>query len=210
MHDSRIVNSQVECESAGTLLPENFSATTPPILPSENRMPSYVKNAKINTSTITRTDTTIGRMSDVATQPEEGWSDQGNGAKHTPMESVAVGQEEPVAHPASDAVVAEPSIPKKVKSSGSGQDQMVREEEQPDNTTDVEERVMVDGASAVGVEISEEESVKEEEEKQEEEHPHPVTPLPVETKLPSTSPTNKESVVVRLSNKIKVSIFFRS
>ncbi|KAK8407805.1 hypothetical protein O3P69_002385 [Scylla paramamosain] len=203
MHDSRIVNSQVECESAGTLLPENFSATTPPILPTENRMPSYVKNAKINTSTITRTDATVPHVNSMVAQAEEKWSEQGNGAKQIPVEPVTVGQEEPAASPASDAMVAEPSKPKKSKSSGSGQDQVVKEEEQPDNTTEPEERVAVEGASAVGVEISDEEGVKEEEEKQEEEHPHPVTPLPVETKLSSTSPTNKESVVVRLSNKIK-------
>ncbi|XP_045130577.1 SUN domain-containing ossification factor-like isoform X2 [Portunus trituberculatus] len=203
MHDGRIVNSQVECESAGTLLPENFSTTTPPILPTENRMPSYVKNAKINTSTITRTDATVPCINGAVAQAEEGWSDQGSGAKNIPVESVAVGQEEPVASPASDSVIAEPSVPKKAKSPGSSQDQVVKEEEQPDNTTELEERVTVEGGSIVGVEITEEESVKEEEEKHEEEHPHPVTPLPVETKLSSTSPTNKESVVVRLSNKIK-------
>lgn len=206
MHDSRIVNSQVACESAGTLLPENFSATTPPILPAENRLPSYVKNAKINTSTITRTDATVPNMSGTLAHAGEGqMHDQESSAKQIPIEQVAVGPEEAAASAAPDALVVETSKPKKSKASGGSQDCVVKEEEQPDNATEPEERVPVEGSGFVGLELGEEESTKEEEEKQEEEVPLPVTPLPVEPKLSSTSPTNKESVVVRLSNKIKVS-----
>lgn len=204
MHDSRIVNSQVECESAGTLLPENFSATSPPILPAENRMPSYVKNAKINTSTITRTDAAIPNMSGTVTQTHDGpMHDQESSAKQIPIDQVAVSTEEVAASSAPDASVIETSKPKKSKTSGGSQERVVKEEEQPDNTTEPEEGVQVEGSGTVGLELGEEEPTKEEEPKHEEEAPLPVTPLPVEPKLSSTSPTNKESVVVRLSNKIK-------
>lgn len=204
MHDSRIMDSQVACESdSGALLPENFSATTPAILPPENGIPPYVKNAKINTSTITRTDTTVGGMSGTLT-PDS----QDKGAKQFPVDHVSASPEEPTPSGAPDASSAEAPKPKKVKpSAGGGQDRSVKETEQPDNTTEPEEGVQAEGSGFLGLELTEEERPKEEEGKQEEEPPVHVTPLPAEPKVSSTSPTNKESVVVRLSNKIKVTHF---
>lgn len=202
MHDSRIMDSQVACESeSGTLLPENFSATTATIMPPENGIPPYVKNAKINTSTITRTDTTMPSLSG-AVVPDS----QDKGAKQIPVDPVTVSPEEPTPSGSPDASATEAPKPKKVKVSGGSQERGVREAEQPDNTTEPEEGVQADGSGLVGLELPEEESAKEEEEKQEEEPPVHVTPLPVEPKVSSTSPTNKESVVVRLSNKIKVTV----
>ena len=205
MHDSHIMNSQVACESAGTLLPENFSATTPSILQAENRLPSYVKNAKINTSTITRTDATIPNTSGTLSQTQEGrMHEQEKGSKLIPIEQVAIGVEELSPLTVPDVLTVEISKPKKTKASDGSQDREVKEEKQSHNTTEPEEHVRVEGSGFIGLELSEEESIKEEEEKHDEELPPPVTPLPVEPKLSSTSPTNKESVVVRLSNKIKV------
>lgn len=202
MHDNRIMDSQVACESdGGTLLSENFSATTPAIMPPENAIPPYVKNAKINTSTITRTDPEVPSLSSSVT-PDS----QDRGAKQFPVDHLAVSPEEPSASGAAEASNAEVSKPKKVKAPAGSQERGVKEAEQPDNTTEPEEGVPVDGlAVPVVEELAEEDPAKEEEEKQEEEVPVHVTPLPAEPKVPSTSPTNKESVVVRLSNKIKVS-----
>lgn len=199
MHDSRIMDSQVACESdGGTLLPENFSATTPAIMPPENTIPPYVKNAKINTSTITRTDPDVHSLGSSLT-PDS----QDMGAKQFPVDHVAVSPEEPAPSGVPDASNAEVPKPKKVKAAAGSQDRGVKEAEQPDNTTEPEEGVPVDGSAFVGLELAEEDPAKEEEEKQEEEAPVHVTPLPAEPKVSSTSPTNKESVVVRLSNKIK-------
>lgn len=201
MHDSHIMDSQVACESdSGTLLPENFSATTP-IVPPDNGIPPYVKNAKINTSTITRSDASVSPMNDALTS-----GGQEKAAKPFSVDPVLVTPEEPTPSGAPDAAAVESQKPKKVKTAGSSQDLGVKEAEQPDNTTEPEEEVPVDSSGFVGVELPDEGNAKEEEEKQEEELPVHVVPLPAEPKLSSTSPSNKESVVVRLSNKIKVTV----
>nr|XP_045609726.1 uncharacterized protein LOC123765258 isoform X2 [Procambarus clarkii]XP_045609727.1 uncharacterized protein LOC123765258 isoform X2 [Procambarus clarkii] len=203
MHDNRIMDAAVECDSSSTHMSENFSATSSDIIPSSDEIPSYVKNAKINTSRITRADALDSNASGT-------FDVQGTRlARDLESGQVLVEQE---FHKANESIVpastSESSTsetskpPKKSKSNSSGhKGKSIKEVDQKDDITEPEEKLEADISSFGGIELEEVEFQQGEELTTPQ--PAPVAQPPAESKVSSTSPTNKESVVVRLSNKIK-------
>ncbi|XP_071529628.1 SUN domain-containing ossification factor [Panulirus ornatus] len=199
MHDNRIMDTEFACDSIGTHLPENFSATSSDVIPDSNEIPAYVKNGEINTSSITRTDAAdadIGGMLDIQgkklIQEKEGGQ--------TLLEQKV--ENESVMPSASETLSSEtPKVPKKSKTSSVVHHDKHIKESDFDNITEPEENVEVEGSGFGGIDLEEEEFPHGEELTTP--TPAPVTPPHTEPKVTSSSPTNKESVVVRLSNKIK-------
>ncbi|XP_068237677.1 SUN domain-containing ossification factor isoform X2 [Palaemon carinicauda] len=199
MQDPQVMDKGISCESGGTLS-ENFSAT-PDLLPS-TETPAYVKNADINTSSITRSDAIDTNLNELYDFPS---------TKST-LEVIKDGKvlvEQPLDKDSSEAAVPESSVETvkskepKVSSNGA-KDKVVKEGDQETAITEAEEKIEVEGSGFVGIDISDEDiSPTPEETTTSASSPTaPSSVQPAEPKV-SNSPTNKESVVVRLSNKIK-------
>lgn len=204
MQDPRIVDSQTACDPSDTHLPENFSTTSSDIMTTSKQIPSYVKNAVINTSSITRADATdanISRPSEVqglklieiedGQAPAEQDSEKSDEASQTPSPDSGPSQPQKVAA-------------KEPKASGNTvQEKVAKEMESDSSAGETLEPVEVDGSGFGEVNLEEEEFAPSEDLATVAPPPPSSTPPPVEPKQLSSSPTNKESIVVRLSNKIK-------
>lgn len=201
MHDNRIMDTEMACDSISSHVSENFSATSSDIVSHTNGIPDYVKNGEINTSSITRADaidTENGVMGDIQgiklAQEKEGGQ--------ILVEQKA--ENESVMPATLESSTSEtPKVQKKSKAGSNGhQDKHMKESDLKDNITEPEENVEVEVSGFGGIELEEEEFPHGEELTTP--TPAPVTPPHTEPKVSSSAPTNKESVVVRLSNKIKV------
>ncbi|XP_063611062.1 SUN domain-containing ossification factor-like [Penaeus indicus] len=204
MQDPRIVDSQTACDPSDTHLPENFSTTSSDIMTTSKQIPSYVKNAVINTSSITRADATdanISRPSEVqglklveiedGQAPAEPDSEKSDEASQTPSPDSGPSQPQKVAA-------------KEPKASGNTvQEKVAKEMESDSSAGETLEPVEVEGSGFGEVNLEEEEFAPSEDLATVAPPPPSSTPPPVEPKQLSSSPTNKESIVVRLSNKIK-------
>ncbi|XP_042221580.1 uncharacterized protein LOC121866057 isoform X3 [Homarus americanus] len=202
MHDNRIMDTEVACDSTGSRLSENFSAASSDIISPGDEVPSYVKNAKINTSRVTRADALDTNNSEIF---------EARGIKlgqETESGQVLLEKELKKANESTSTTASEKSAhetlksPKKAKANGTRhQDKAVKEADEKNNITEMEEDVEVEGSGFGGIELEEEEFSHGEELTTP--SPPPVAHPHVELKVLSKSTTNKESVVVRLSNKIK-------
>ncbi|XP_066963494.1 LOW QUALITY PROTEIN: SUN domain-containing ossification factor [Macrobrachium rosenbergii] len=202
MQDPQVMDKGISCEASGTLS-ENFSAT-PELLPS-TETPTYVKNADINTSSITRSDAIDTNLNELYDFPS---------TKSSP-EVIKDGKllvEQPTDKDSAEVIVPESSVEsvksssKEPKVNGNGaKDKIVKEGDQEATITEAEEKIEAEGSGFGGIDIVEEEIPPSPPEETPTPTSSPTTPSsvqPTELKV-SNSPTNKESVVVRLSNKIK-------
>ncbi|XP_064083177.1 SUN domain-containing ossification factor-like isoform X2 [Macrobrachium nipponense] len=203
MQDPQVMDKGISCEAGGTLS-ENFSAT-PELLPS-TETPTYVKNADINTSSITRSDAIDTNLNELYDFPS---------TKSSP-EVIKDGKllvEQPTDKDSAEVIVPESSV-ENVKSSSKepkvngnvAKDKIVKEGDQEAAVMEAEEKIEAEGSGFGGIDIVEEEIPPSPPEETPTPASSPTSPSssvqPTELKV-SNSPTNKESVVVRLSNKIK-------
>ncbi|XP_042862014.1 SUN domain-containing ossification factor-like isoform X3 [Penaeus japonicus] len=204
MQDPRIVDSQTSCDPSDTHLPENFSTSSSDIMTNSKQIPSYVKNAVINTSSITRadaTDTNISRPSEVHGLKLIEVDDGQAPAEQDPEKS-----DEASKPPSPDSGPSQPqkTTAKEPKASGNAvQEKTAKEAESDLSVGDAVETMEVEGSGFGEMNLEEEEFTPSEDLATVSPPPPSSTPPPVEPKLLSSSPTNKESIVVRLSNKIK-------
>lgn len=200
MHDNRIMDAEVECDSSSSRLSENFSTTSSDIISPSDDVPSYVKNAKINTSSVTKADEPETNRS--VTPDSHGIKPTRDVGGQVTVEQEFQEVNESISLASSESSPTEmPKPPKKSKVSSNGHQNKSIKEVNQDNITETEEKVEVDGSSFGGIELEEVEFSQSDDLTTP--PPVPVAQQPVESKISSTSPTNKESVVVRLSNKIK-------
>ncbi|KAK7078639.1 hypothetical protein SK128_009767, partial [Halocaridina rubra] len=202
MEDPQILAKGISCENGETPL-ENYSATSSFV---PNSVPTYVRNAVINTSSITRSDANEsnynGKLDDdnKMARPEV----IKNGKLTIEQISEQKNNSSKITDPESSST--EPVTAKELKATVNGAKDKPpkdREQEAAVSADDSDEVVEVEGSGYSALDLTEEDLPSAPEETSTNNpSTSSATPPPVEPKL-SNSPTNKESVVVRLSNKIK-------
>ena len=212
MEDPSIVQKTVPCDADQARMPENFSSTSSEILADKKKDNTY-KTDSINASTVDKQSSTSsksGKTNGIKVQPSSSSSDQ-----KTPDQSTK--QEKTKKRSSSETSDQEVESKSKSKNNSNGnkdssskqksskeEQQISKERETTENlvqSVSTEEEVQPEG-SGYGEEYvvdSPENGIP---------TPSNLGAAPIETnkQLPH-SHSNKESVIVRLSNKIKVSFF---